>query len=51
MRTTWRIDWINWPVRSHKVAKRNAARAATICAARRREREDVEAYLAANSAW
>jgi hypothetical protein len=50
MRATWRIDWINWPVRSQQTAKRNAARAAAVCAARRREREDVDRYLAAESA-
>jgi hypothetical protein len=47
MRFTRRIDWINLPVHSQRIAKRTAARAATVCAARRREREDVDAYLAA----
>lgn len=46
MRTTWRIDWVNWPVQSQKVARRNAHRAAIICAQRRREREHVDRFLA-----
>ena len=45
MRTTWRIDWINWPVTSPNVSRRNAQRAAIACAQRRRERERVEQYL------
>jgi hypothetical protein len=46
MREAWTIHWINWPVHSNQVAKRNAQRAATICAQRRREREDVDVFVA-----
>jgi hypothetical protein len=46
MRTTWRIDWVNWPVSSQNVSRRNAQRAAIVCAQRRRERERVERFLA-----
>lgn len=45
MRTTWRIDWVNWPVSSQQVSRRNAQRAAIVCAQRRREREAVERFL------
>ena len=45
MRTSWRIDWINWPVTSQNVSRRNAQRAAIACAQRRRERERVEQFL------
>jgi hypothetical protein len=45
MRTTWRIDWVNWPVSSQQVSRRNAQRAAIICAQRRREREAVDRFL------
>ncbi len=36
-----------WPVASQQQARRNAMLAATACAARRAEREDVEDFLAA----
>jgi hypothetical protein len=36
-----------WPVASQQRARRNAMLAATACAARRAEREDVEDFLAA----
>lgn len=36
-----------WPVASQQQARRNAMLAATACAARRAEREDVDDYLAA----
>jgi hypothetical protein len=45
MRTVWRIDWVNWPVTTQNVSRRNAQRAAIACAQRRREREAVERYL------
>jgi len=46
MRTPWRIDWVNWPVTTQNVSRRNAQRAAIACAQRRREREAVERFLA-----
>jgi hypothetical protein len=46
MRTNWRIDWVNWPVSSQQVSRRNAQRAAIVCAQRRRERERVDRFLA-----
>lgn len=50
MRTSSFI-WIAHPVMSSQErARRNARRAALICAQRRREREDVERYLAAHAA-
>jgi hypothetical protein len=39
-----------WPVASQQRARRNAMLAATACAARRAERQDVEDYLAALAA-
>lgn len=45
MRTPWRIDWVNWPVTTQNVSRRNAQRAAIACAQRRREREAVERFL------
>ncbi len=39
-----------WPVASQQQARRNAMLAATDCAARRAQREDVEDYLAALAA-
>ena len=45
VRTTWRIDWINWPVHSQQTAQKNAQRALVELAQRRREREAVERFL------
>jgi hypothetical protein len=45
MRTTWRIDWVNWPVTSQNISRRNAQRAAIAIAQRRREREAVQRFL------
>ncbi|MGN6128983.1 MAG: hypothetical protein ACTHOK_01425 [Nocardioidaceae bacterium] len=45
MRTSWRIDWINWPL-SQRTAQANARRAAAVCRQRRWERQEVEDYLA-----
>jgi len=45
MRTSWRIDWINWPL-SPRTAQANARRAAAVCRQRRWERQEVEEYLA-----
>ncbi|GAA5153645.1 hypothetical protein GCM10023340_35950 [Nocardioides marinquilinus] len=40
----------DWPVASQQVARRNAMVAATACAQRRIEREDVADYLAGDDA-
>ena len=45
MRTSWRIDWISWPVSQH-TARDNARKAALVCLQRRLERDDAAAYLA-----
>lgn len=45
MRTVWRIDWVNWPVTTQNVSRRNAHRAAIACAQRRRQREAVQRFL------
>ena len=45
VRTTWRIDWINWPVHSQQTAQKNARRALVELARRRREGEAVERFL------
>ncbi len=44
MRTSWRIDWISWPL-SQRTAQQNARRAAAVCRQRRWEREEVEDFL------
>jgi len=49
MRSSWRIDWINWPVHSQFTSRRNAQHAMVVCAQRRREREETEAFLAQRS--
>lgn len=41
---------VAWPVASQQVARRNALVAATTCADRRREREEVEQFLLLRSA-
>jgi hypothetical protein len=48
MRTSF--IWIARPLLSQEQARRNARRAALVCAERRREREDVQRYLARH-AW
>jgi hypothetical protein len=44
MRTSWRIDWISWPL-SQRTAQHNARVAAEVCRQRRREREEVDDYI------
>jgi len=48
MRTSY--IWIARPLLSQDRARRNARRAALVCTQRRREREDVQRYLA-RYAW
>ena len=48
MRTSF--IWIARPLLSQEQARRNARRAALVCSQRRREREDVQHYLARH-AW
>jgi len=45
VRTTWRIEWINWPVHSQQAAQKNARQALLALAQRRREREAVERFF------
>jgi hypothetical protein len=46
---TYTFTWITSPLRHQQaVARRNAARATAICSERRRQREEVEAYLSAH---
>lgn len=49
MQTPW--IWISWPTLSNETARRNAQRAAIVCAQRRRERDAVEAYLNSLAQW
>lgn len=38
--------WLGWPVHAQHAAQRNARQRATVLAQRRREREEVDRYLA-----
>ena len=45
---TYPFEWITKPLMHQQaVARRNAARATALCSERRREREEVDAYLTA----
>jgi hypothetical protein len=52
IRTARRLTGVvtGWPVRTQQVARRNAMVAGTALAERRREREEVEAFLAQHHA-
>ncbi|MGZ4427095.1 MAG: hypothetical protein ACXVXC_09955 [Nocardioidaceae bacterium] len=46
MPAPWPIDRITWPPLSQSAARRNALHEALVCAERRREREEVDRFLA-----
>jgi len=46
MPAPWPIDRISWQPLSQSTARRNARREALACAERRREREEVDRFLA-----
>jgi hypothetical protein len=52
LNNTWRVvrETANWHVTSQHIARRNALVAATMLADRRRERIDVEEFLATRNA-